>query len=60
MADNDDLPLGLALAQRTAEEHGGSLTLATDQPSGLTTTERGAVFVLELPLAPSAALGRSA
>ena len=52
--------LGLALAQRTAEEHGGSLTLATDQPGELTTSERGAVFVLELPPAPSAALGRSA
>jgi signal transduction histidine kinase len=52
--------LGLALAQRTAEEHGGSLTLATEQSSELTTNERGATFVLELPLAPSTALGRSA
>jgi signal transduction histidine kinase len=52
--------LGLALAQRTAEEHGGSLTLAADPSSELATSERGAVFVLELPLAPSATLGRSA
>ncbi|PYP76175.1 MAG: hypothetical protein DMD35_19375 [Gemmatimonadetes bacterium] len=51
--------LGLALAQRTAEEHGGSLTLA-DRSSEITTSERGAVFVLELPLAPDAVLGRSA
>jgi two-component system, NtrC family, nitrogen regulation sensor histidine kinase NtrY len=52
--------LGLALAQRTAEEHGGRLTLATDEPSEFTSGERGAVFVLELPFAPSATVSRSA
>jgi two-component system nitrogen regulation sensor histidine kinase NtrY len=52
--------LGLALAQRTAEEHGGRLTLATDESSERTTTERGAAFILELPTAPSTTLGRSA
>ena len=48
--------LGLALAQRTAEEHGGRLTLA-EHPS---VEGRGAEFVLALPLAPSSANGRSA
>jgi signal transduction histidine kinase len=53
--------LGLALAQRTAEEHGGSLTLRDDplvEPAK--TDDAGAVFVLELPAAVSASLGRSA
>jgi two-component system, NtrC family, nitrogen regulation sensor histidine kinase NtrY len=48
--------LGLALAQRTAEEHGGSLTLV----DGAQAVGSGAEFVLELPVAPSATLGRSA
>ena len=52
--------LGLALAQRTAEEHGGSLSLAMDTPEEALAEGVGAVFVLELPAAPSAALGRSA
>jgi len=39
---NGGTGLGLALAQRTVEEHGGSLRLA-DQPSG-------AAFILELPI----------
>jgi signal transduction histidine kinase len=43
--------LGLALAQRTAEEHGGRLTLADDEVM----VERGAVFALELPSASDAA-----
>lgn len=51
--------LGLALAQRTAEEHGGSLTLVADSP-GETIADTGAVFVLELPVAASATIGRSA
>ena len=51
--------LGLALAQRTAEEHGGSLTLLEDS-TGERIADSGAVFVLELPLAVSATLGRSA
>jgi signal transduction histidine kinase len=51
--------LGLALAQRTAEEHGGTLTL-----SGAASDERvsdtvGAEFVLELPSATPVAGGRS-
>jgi two-component system sensor histidine kinase AtoS len=53
--------LGLALAQRTAEEHGGSLTLEADslvEPEA--TGGAGAVFVLELPVAAPATLGRSA
>jgi signal transduction histidine kinase len=36
--------LGLALAQRTVEEHGGTIRVADDAP--------GATFVIELPLAP--------
>jgi signal transduction histidine kinase len=51
--------LGLALAQRTAEEHGGSLTLVEDS-TGERIADSGAVFVLELPVAVSATLGRSA
>jgi signal transduction histidine kinase len=50
--------LGLALAQRTAEEHGGSLTLASD-PHG-DTAASGATFVLDLPAAAPSTLGRSA
>jgi signal transduction histidine kinase len=41
--------LGLALAQRTAEEHGGSLTLSTDVGNSDFAEARGAEFVLELP-----------
>jgi two-component system, NtrC family, nitrogen regulation sensor histidine kinase NtrY len=52
--------LGLALAQRTAEEHGGSLTLAADSIAESGTDDAGAVFVLELPAAARATLGRSA
>lgn len=52
--------LGLALAQRTAEEHGGSLTLAAHSPGEPSIEGGGAVFVLELPVAASATLGRSA
>jgi signal transduction histidine kinase len=48
--------LGLALAQRTAEEHGGSLTLARDTPDERFAESSGAEFVLELPAAASAAL----
>ena len=51
--------LGLALAQRTAEEHGGSLTLAGDAPEDGDGAARGAEFVLELPSASSALTGRS-
>ena len=43
--------LGLALAQRTAEEHGGSLTLAPEEPDGRGSEAGGAEFVLELPSA---------
>jgi signal transduction histidine kinase len=50
--------LGLALAQRTAEEHGGSLALS--EASGDDVESGGATFVLALPAAPRAALGRSA
>ena len=39
---------GLALALRTVEEHGGRLRLGPPRPGG------GAVFVIELPLAPEA------
>ena len=52
--------LGLALAQRTAEEHGGSLTLAADAVGEPVAGGAGAIFVLELPAAASATLGRSA
>ena len=52
--------LGLALAQRTAEEHGGCLTLAPDSLGEPAVDGAGAVFVLELPAAASATLGRSA
>jgi signal transduction histidine kinase len=52
--------LGLALAQRTAEEHGGSLTLAASPASPDENGDAGAVFVLELPAAERASLGRSA
>jgi signal transduction histidine kinase len=51
--------LGLALAQRTAEEHGGSLTLAGDAPDDGVGAAHGAEFVLELPSASSALAGRS-
>ena len=52
--------LGLALAQRTAEEHGGSLTLAAPPASPDANGDAGAVFVLELPAAERASLGWSA
>jgi signal transduction histidine kinase len=52
--------LGLALAQRTAEEHGGSLTLASQSVGEPGSDGAGAVFVLELPSAGTATLGRSA
>jgi signal transduction histidine kinase len=52
--------LGLALAQRTAEEHGGSLSLAVKTPGDVTAGSVGATFVLELPATSRASLGRSA
>lgn len=42
---------GLPLAARTVEEHGGRLQLAAGAPDG---SHSGAVFVVELPLAPEA------
>jgi signal transduction histidine kinase len=52
--------LGLALAQRTAEEHGGSLSLASRAPGEAASDGAGAVFVLELPAATRTSLGSSA
>ena len=51
--------LGLALAQRTAEEHGGSLTLAGVSRDDDFSAERGAEFVLELPSVSAGMAGRS-
>ena len=43
--------LGLALAQRAAEENGGSLTLSADVQGACVSDASGAEFVLELPAA---------
>jgi signal transduction histidine kinase len=52
--------LGLALAQRTAEEHGGSLTLAGEvRDDDLIEDAGGAEFVLELPSATATSEQRS-
>jgi signal transduction histidine kinase len=44
--------LGLALARKIVEAHGGALEVERDRGEGRDDRERGATFVLELPAAP--------